>query len=69
MTRYLISIKADFNILKSRNIPDILLKAIVKIYTQHEILNVTPNYQNWLKLITEFSVFPPSPILFNIYLD
>jgi hypothetical protein len=38
MTRYLIAIKTNFNILKSRNIPGTLLQAIVEIYTQHEML-------------------------------
>ena len=34
----MIATKTDFDILKSRNIPDTLFKAIVEICTQHEIL-------------------------------
>ena len=60
-----------FNILKSRHIPDILLKAIVDIYTKNKIL---------IKFIDKVSKsveintgvrqdFPHSPTLFNIYLD
>jgi len=37
-----------FNSLKSRHIPDTLLKAIVDIYTQNKILiKLKTNYQNW----------------------
>ena len=36
-----------FNILKSRHIPDTLLKATVDIYTKNKILiNLTTNFQN-----------------------
>ena len=30
---------------------------------------MTPNYQNWLKLRTDYAIFPLSPTLFNIHLD
>jgi hypothetical protein len=45
-----------FNILKSRHIPDTLLKAIVDIYTQNKILiHLTTNYQNRQKLLKEYA--------------
>jgi len=45
-----------FNILKSRHIPDTLLKAIVDIYTQNKILiHLTTNYQNRQKLLREYA--------------
>jgi len=39
-----------FDILKSRNIPDTLLKTIVDMHT-----NLTPNYQNWIKFIKVYT--------------
>jgi hypothetical protein len=60
-----------FNILKSRHIPDTLLKAIVDIYTQNKILI---KFNNRLSKLTEINKgvcqgCPLSPTLFNMYLD
>jgi len=58
-----------FNILKSRHIPDTLLKAIVNIYTQNKILI---KFNNKLSKLVEINKgvcqgCPLSPALFNIY--
>ena len=60
-----------FNILKSRHIPDTLLKAIVDIYTQNKILIKSNN-----KLSKPVEInkgvcqgCPLSPTLFNVYLE
>ena len=60
-----------FNILKSRHIPDTLLKEIVDIYTQNKIMIKFNN-----KLSKSVEIYkgvcqgcPLSPTLFNIYLD
>jgi len=43
---------AEFDILKSRNFPDTLLKAIADINNQNTIsINVTPKYKKWAILI------------------
>jgi len=60
-----------FNILKSGQIPDALLKAIVDIYTQNKILI---KFSNKLSKRIEINKgvrqgCPLSPTLFNIYLD
>jgi len=60
-----------FNILKSRHIPDTLLKATVDIYTKNEILI---KFNNKLSKSVEINKgvrqgFPLSPTLFNIHLD
>ena len=60
-----------FNILKSRQIPDTLLKAIVDIYTQNKILI---KFNNKLSKPVEINKgvrqgCPLSAALFNIYLD
>jgi len=56
-----------FNILKSRHIPDLLLKATEDIYTQNKIL-IT--YNNKLSKLVEINKgCPLSPTRFNIYLD
>jgi len=60
-----------FNILKSRHIPDTLLKAILDIYTQNKILI---KFNNKLSKPAEISKgvrqgCPLSPTPFNIYLD
>jgi hypothetical protein len=60
-----------FNILKSRHIPDTLLKVKVDIYTQNKILI---KFNNKLPKPVEINKgvrqgYPPSPTLFNIYLD
>jgi len=60
-----------FTILKSRHIPDTMLKAILDIYTQNKILI---KFKNKLPKPVEINkgvrqVWPPSPTLFNIYLD
>jgi len=60
-----------FNILKSRHIPDTLLKAIVDIYTQNKILI---KFNNKLSKLVEINkgvhqVCPLAPTLFNIHLD
>ena len=60
-----------FNILKSRHIPDTLLKAIVNIYTQNKILI---KFNNKLSKQVEINKgvhqgCPLSPTQFNIYLD
>ena len=60
-----------FNILKVRHIPDILLKAIVDIYTQNKILI---KLNNKLSKPVEINKgvrqgCPLSPTLFNIYSD
>jgi hypothetical protein len=58
-----------FNILKSRHIPDILLKAIVDIYTQNKILIKFNNkLSNTVKIHKVRQGCPLSPIDFNIYL-
>ena len=59
------------NILKSRHIPDTLLKAIVDIYTQNKILI---KFNNKLSKPVEINKAvrqrcPLSPTLFNIYLE
>ena len=59
-----------FNILKSRHIPDTLLKAIVDIYTKSKILI---KFNNKLSKSVEINkgvrqACPLSPTLFNIYL-
>jgi len=59
-----------FNILKSRHIPDTLLKAIVDIYTQNQILI---KLNNKLSKPVDFNKgvrqgFSLSPTLFNIHL-
>jgi len=60
-----------FNILKSRHIPDTLLKATVDIYTQNKMLI---KFNNKLSKLVEINKgvcqgCPLSPTLFNIYLD
>ena len=60
-----------FNILKSNQIPDTLLKAIVDIYTQKKILII---FNNKLSKPVEINKGVCqgcllSPTLFNIYLD
>jgi len=60
-----------FNILKSRHIPDTLLKAIVDIYTQNKILI---KFNNKLSKLVEINKgvclgCSLSPTLFNIYSD
>jgi hypothetical protein len=60
-----------FNILKSRHIPDTLLKAIVDIYAQTKILI---KFNNTLSEPIDINKAvgqgcPLSPTLFNIYLD
>jgi len=60
-----------FNILKSRQIPNTLLKAIVDIYTQNKILI---KFNNKLSKPVKINKrvhqgCPLSPTLFNIYLD
>jgi len=60
-----------FNILKSRHIPDTLLKAIVDIYTQNKILI---KFNNKLSKPAEinkgvYQGCPLSPAQFNILLD
>jgi len=60
-----------FNILKSRHIPDNLLKAIVDIYAQNKILI---KFNNKLSKLVEINKgvcqgYFLSPTLFNIYLD
>ena len=60
-----------FNILKSRQIPDALLKAIVDIYTQNKILI---KFSNKLSKLVEINkgvrqCCRLSQTLFNIYLD
>jgi len=60
-----------FNILKSRHIPDTLLKAIVNIYTKNKI---SIKFNNKLSKSVEINKgvrqgCPLSPTLFNIYLD
>ena len=60
-----------FNILKSRHIPDTLLKATVDIYTQNKILI---KFNNKLSKRAEINkgvrrVCPLSPTLLYIYLD
>jgi len=52
-----------FNILKSRHIPDTLLKAIVDIYTKKHWYNLTTHYQNRQKLIKEYA----KVILFHLH--
>jgi len=61
----------SFNILKSRHIPDTLLKAIVDIYTRNKTL---VKFINKLSKPVEINKgvsqgCPLSPTLFNIYLD
>jgi hypothetical protein len=60
-----------FNILKSRHIPDTLLKAIMDIYTQNKILIKFNDEQSKPAEINKgvHQGCPPSPTLFNIYLD
>jgi hypothetical protein len=60
-----------FNILKSTQIPDSLLKVIVDIYTQNKILI---KFNNKISKPVEINKgvcqsCPLSPTLFNIYLD
>jgi hypothetical protein len=60
-----------FKILKSRHIPDTLLRATVDIYTQNKILI---KFNNKLSKLVEINkgvhqVCPLAPTLFNIYLD
>ena len=57
--------------MKSRHVPDTLLKAIVDIYTQNKILI---KFNNKLSKPVEINTgvhqgCPLSPALFNIYLD
>jgi hypothetical protein len=59
-----------FNILKSRHIPDTLLKAKVDIYTQNKIL-IKFNYKISKSVEINKGVrqsCPISPTLFNIYM-
>jgi hypothetical protein len=60
-----------FNILKFRNIPDTLLKAIMDIYTQNKILIKSNNKLSKLVEINKgvCQGCPISPTLCNIYLD
>ena len=60
-----------FNILKSRHIPDTLLRAIVDIYSQNKVLI---KFNNKLSKLVEINKgvrqgCSLSPTLFNIYLD
>jgi len=73
MRKQLITYKDRFylTILKSRHIPDTLLKAIVDIYTQNKILI---KFNNKLSKLVEINKgvcqgCTLSPTLFNIYLD
>jgi hypothetical protein len=59
------------NILKSRYIPDTLLKVIVDVYTQNEIII---KFYNKISKLVEINKgvqqgCPLSPALFNTYLD
>jgi len=65
----MIAIKRDFNILKSRNIPDTLLKPIVEIYTQHKILIECNSKLSNLAEINNGILLFPSLAYSNIYLD
>ena len=60
-----------FDILKSRNIPDTLLKAKMDLYTQNKILI---KFNTKLSKLAEMNKgisqgYPLSPTLFNMYLD
>ena len=66
-----IQIQILFKLLKSRHIPDILLKATVHIYTQNKILI---KFNNKLSKLAEINKAVPqgcriSAALFNMYLD
>jgi hypothetical protein len=60
-----------FDILKSRNIPDTLLKAVVDIHTQNKI---SIKFNSKSSKLAEINTgvhqgFPLSPTIFNMYFD